>query len=149
MAPILKRITTRREYETPRRSRFRAYLEEGHSQKYAAKLALVPRTTARQWIDVEDRRTGKTRPGRPPIISDQKVEEMIKWFTGYFNRRAMPLQEIARLHGIKACDNTILAAFARHGYHHHIPDCKPFLSEHAKRKRYIFSIANWDRPKEY
>jgi hypothetical protein len=61
----------------------------------------------------------------------------------------MPLQEIVRLHSIKACNDTILAAFARHGYHHHIPDCKPFLSQHAKRKRYIFSIANWDRPKEY
>jgi hypothetical protein len=69
--------------------------------------------------------------------------------TGHFDRRTMPLQEIARLHGIKACDDTILAAFARHGYHHHIPDYKPFLSEATKRKRYTFSIANWDRPKEY
>lgn len=35
MACISKRSTRRREYETPLRSRFRAYLEEGHSQKYA------------------------------------------------------------------------------------------------------------------
>ncbi len=69
--------------------------------------------------------------------------------TGHFDRRAMPLQEIAREHGIKASNNTILAALARRGYHHHIPDCKPFLSEPAKRKRWTFSIANWDRPKEY
>jgi hypothetical protein len=74
---------------------------------------------------------------------------MIRWMTGHFDRRAMPLQEIAREHGIKASDNTILAAFARHGYHHHLPDCKPFLSEATKRKRWTFSIENWDRGKEY
>jgi len=62
----------------------------------------------------------------------------------------MPLQEIARIHGIqKVTDKTILAAFARHGYHHHVPDCKPFLSEPSRLKRWTFSIANWDRPKEY
>jgi hypothetical protein len=70
--------------------------------------------------------------------------------TGHFNQRALPLQEIARLHGIKECsDKTILAAFARHGYHHHIPDCKPFLSEATKRKQWTFSVSYWDRPKEY
>jgi hypothetical protein len=55
--------------------------------------------------------------------------------TGYFDRRALPLQEIARAHGIKASNNTILATFARRGYHHYIPDYKPFLSEATKRKR--------------
>lgn len=69
--------------------------------------------------------------------------------TGHFDRRAMPLQEIAKIHGIKAHNDTILAAFARHGYHYHIPDCKPFLSKSARLKRWTFSIANWDRPKEY
>jgi hypothetical protein len=64
--------------------------------------------------------------------------------TGHFDWRALPLQEIARIHGIKASDKTILAAFACHGYHHHIPDCKPFLLELAKRKQWTFSIANWD-----
>src|SRR4030088_2049642 len=61
----------------------------------------------------------------------------------------MPLQDIAREHGIEASDKTILAAFARYGYHHHIPDCKPFLSEEHRRKRCIFLIENWDRTKEY
>jgi len=144
-----KRITARREHETPRRSRFRAYLEEGHTQKQAAQLAQVPRTTAREWIFTGDRRTGKERAGRPPIISDAKVEEMIKWMTGHFDRRAMPLQKIAREHGIKASNNTIPAAFARHGYHHHVADYKPFLSEATRRKRWTFSIENWDRGKEY
>jgi hypothetical protein len=69
--------------------------------------------------------------------------------TGHFNQRALPLQEIAKIYKIKASDTTILAAFARYRYHHYIPNCKPFLSQATKLKRYTFSIANWDRPKEY
>jgi transposase len=147
----VKRKTARKEHETPRRVRFRCLVEQGFSHSEAARQAKVERTTAIRWLHKRpsDRRTGKTRPGRPPIVSDSKVEEIIKWMTGHFDRRALPLQEIARIHGIKASDKTILAAFARHGYHHHIPDCKPFLSEATKRKRWTFSIANWDRPKEY
>jgi hypothetical protein len=61
----------------------------------------------------------------------------------------MLLQEIAHKHNIKASNKTILAAFARHGYHHYVSDCKPFLSESTRLKRWTFSIANWDRPKEY
>lgn len=147
----VKRKTARREHETPRRARFRSYIEEGHSHSEAARLAKVPRTTALRWITQRpsDRRTGKTRPGRPSLISDEKVEEIIAWMTGHFDRRTMPLQKIAEVHGIKASDDTILAAFARFGYHHHIPDCKPFLSNGNKLKRWTFSIENWDRPKEY
>jgi hypothetical protein len=77
------------------------------------------------------------------------VEEIIKWMTGYFDRRAMPLQQIAETFDIQATDKTILAAFARFGYHHHIPDCKSFLTEEHRLKRWSFSIANWDRTKEY
>jgi len=64
--------------------------------------------------------------------------------TGHFDQRALPLQEITRAHGIKASNNTILAAFACHGYYHYLPDCKPFLSEATKRKRWTFLITNWD-----
>jgi len=141
------RKTLRKEHDTPKRSRFRCLLEQGYSQRDAARLLDLTRGTASKWVS--DRRTGKGRTGRPPIISDEKVEEIAQWMTSHFDRRALPLQEIARAHGIKASNNTILAAFARRGYHHHIPDCKPFLSEATKRKRWTFSIENWDRGKEY
>jgi hypothetical protein len=87
--PIRK--TSWREYETPRRSRFRAYLEEGHSVARAAQLAEVPRSTIRGWISIGDRRPGKERPGRPSIISNEKMKEIAEWMTGHFDRRAMPL----------------------------------------------------------
>ncbi len=61
----------------------------------------------------------------------------------------MPLEEITREHGIKAANKMILAAFACHGYHHHVPNYKPFLSETTNQTRYTFLIANWDWPKEY
>jgi transposase len=150
MAPVPKRKTTRKEHETPRRVRFRFLVEQGETQAEAARILGLPRGTAKKWIKQHnsDRRTGK-RTGRPPIISDEKIKEIIKWMTGYYERRTMPLQEIAKAHNIKACNNTILAAFARYGYHYHTPDCKPFLSKATKLKRWTFSIANWDRPKEY
>jgi transposase len=149
MGYVKPRITARREHETPKRARFKCLIEQGYSQRDAAQRLNLSRGTVAKWPSQSDRRTGKGRTGRPPIIPDEKVEEIIKWMTGHFDRRAMPLQEIAKIHGIKAHNDTILAAFARYGYYHHIPDCKPFLSESTRQKRWIFLIANWDRPKEY
>ncbi|KAH8749253.1 hypothetical protein F5882DRAFT_421541 [Hyaloscypha sp. PMI_1271] len=94
MACTPKRKTSRREYETPRRSRFRAYLKEGHLTSRAAHLA-------------------KEQPSRPLIISDEKMKEITKWITGYFNRRAMPLRQITEVFDIKATNKTLLNAFAR------------------------------------
>jgi len=51
--PIRK--TSRREYEMPRRSRFRVYLKEGHSVARATQLTEVPRSTIRGWISTGDR----------------------------------------------------------------------------------------------
>jgi transposase len=135
MACTLKRKTLLREYKTPQRSRFRAYLKEGHSKSRAAHLAKVPQSTTRGWVTTGDRRTGKERPGRPLIISNEKMREITKWMTGYFKQRAMPLWQIANIFDIKASVNTLLAAFARFGYYYHIPNCKPFLSEEHRLKR--------------
>jgi hypothetical protein len=67
----------------------------------------------------------------------------------HYDRRVLSLQEIANAHGIKACDNTIAAVFARFGYHYLIPGSKPFLSKATKLKQWTFSIQHWDGPKEY
>lgn len=150
MGYVKPRKTARREYPTPKRSRFFGLIEAGHSHHEAARLAKVHHSTALSWLkQPADRRIGRGRPGRPPKISDKQVEEMIQWITGHFNRRALPIQEIAKAHNIEACDDTILAAFARHGYHYHTPDSKPFLSAATKLKRWTFSIAHWDKSKEY
>ncbi len=134
-----KRKTACKEHDTPRRSRFRCLIEQGFSQRDATRQVKAARSTAQKWLS--DRRPPK-RKGMPPTISNAKVEEMIKWITGHFTRRAMPLQDIAKEHGIKASDRTILAAFGRYRYYHHIPDYKPFLNTATQLKRYTFSIAN-------
>ena len=134
MGYVKPRITARREHETPRRLRFRGLIEQGYSQRHAAQVLNLSRGTASKWLSKTDRRT--KRPGRPPIISDKKVEEIVNWMTGHFHRRALPLQEIAYIYGITdATNKTILAAFARHGYHYYVPDCKPFLSDKTRSKR--------------
>ena len=148
--PVLRRRHAK-SMKLPSEYDFDSWLNLGVAKAALPKLA---RGTAKRWVHERnsDRRTWRQttcKLGRPLTISDEKVIKMIEWMTGHFDWRSMPLQEIAHIHGIKACDNTILAAFERHGYHHYMPDCKPFLSESAKKKRYAFSIANLDRPKEY
>jgi transposase-like protein len=69
------RKTLRKEHDTPKRSRFRCLLEQGYSQRDAARQLDLVRGTVSKWVS--DRRIGKGRTGRPPIILDEKVEEMI------------------------------------------------------------------------
>ena len=71
--------TARREHETLKRVRFRYLVEQGETPAEAARILGLPRGTAKKWINRRnsDRRTGK-RTGRPLIISDKKVEEIIK-----------------------------------------------------------------------
>lgn len=61
----------------------------------------------------------------------------------------MSWKQICEKFNLDCCDNTLLKALIRHGYHYHFPDCKPFISKANKLKRWSFSIANWDRSKEY
>jgi transposase len=69
------RKTLRKEHDTPKRSRFRCLLEQGYSQRDAARRLNLTRGTASKWVS--DRRTGKGRTGKPPLISNEKVEEII------------------------------------------------------------------------
>lgn len=66
------RKTLRKEHETPKRSRFRGLLEQGYSQRDAARRLNLIRGTASKWVS--NRHTGKGRTSRPPIILDEKVE---------------------------------------------------------------------------
>jgi len=68
-------------------------------------------------------------------MSDEKIKEIIDWFTGHFDRRSYSLPEIRKQFNLDCCDNTLLAAFACHGYYYHVPDCKHFISKKNKLKR--------------
>lgn len=77
MGYIKPRITARREHDTPKRARFKCLIEQGLSQREAARRLGLSRNTAAKWPSRTDRRTGRGRTGRPPIIPDEKVEEIV------------------------------------------------------------------------
>ena len=120
-------------HETPTRVRFKTLLSKGYSQRAAAQKLDIPRSSARYFINKPDRQAKP--PGTLPIISDQKIQEIVKWFTGHFDRRQFTLTQICEHLNLNCSDKTLLRAFERHGYHYHVPDCKLFLSKENKLKR--------------
>jgi transposase len=120
-------------WDTPRRVRYKTLVYSGYSQRHAAELVGAPESTARYWLKRPDR---VQKPcGTKPKISNQKVQEIIDWFTGHYDRRILSLKEIREQFNLDCYDNTLLAVFARLGYHYHVPDCKPFLSKQNRLKR--------------
>ena len=134
-------------WDTPRRVQFKTLIKKSYSQSHAAEKLQVPRSTARYWLKRPDR--VQKPPGALPKISDRKIQEIIDWFTDHYDRRISCLKAIREQFDLDCCNNTLLAAFARKGYHYHTPDCKPFLLKANKLKRFTFSIANWDRGVDY
>ncbi|KAG4429843.1 hypothetical protein IFR05_014675 [Cadophora sp. M221] len=108
-------------HETPTRVRFKTLLKEGYSQRAAASKLGIPRSSAQYFLDKPNQQAKP--PGAPSIISDAQIEEIIKWFTGHFNRRQLSLQQIREQFKLNYYDNTLLRAFKQHGYHYHTPDC--------------------------
>jgi transposase len=134
-------------YETPISVRFKTILNEGYSIRSAARKLGIPRSSARYFINKPDRQAKP--PGTSSIISEEQVHKIIKWFTSHFNHRNLTLRQIRKQFHLDYCDRTLLRTFTRYDYYYHAPDCKPFLSEENKRKRWTLAIFNWDRSKEY
>ena len=132
---------------TPRRVRFKTLVDTGYSQRHAAELLHIPRSTAQSWLKKPDRI--QKPPGAKPKISSQQVQEIINWFTGHYDRRCYSLKQIREHFHLDCYNNTLLAAFVRYGYYYYVLDYKPFISQKNKLKRWAFSIANWDRTIDY
>ena len=142
----------RHEWNTPKKARYKALIENGMSGNAAAKTLGIPQSTAWRWKHQTERRTRplSTKLGRQPIVTDDHVNKMILWITGHYNRRILPLQTIAReACSLTASHSALSRAWARWGYHYHTPDSKPFLLKEQKLKRFIFALKNWDRPLSY
>ncbi|PQE05391.1 Transposable element Tc3 transposase protein [Rutstroemia sp. NJR-2017a BBW] len=149
----------RPEYKTPKKSRFFYLLERGQTPSAAAKELEIDRTTALRWTRRYDpteperttrRRLATKKLGRPFIIKDEHINQMIQWITGHYDRRILSLETIAQeACGIKAKYSTLLRAWHRWGYHYHTPDSKPFLSIAQKLARFIFAVKHWDQAVEY
>ena len=79
-------------WDTPRRVRFKTLTNTGYSQRHATEVLQVPRSTAQYWLKRPDRVQNPC--GAKPKIPDQKIKEIIDWFTGHYNRRISSLKEI-------------------------------------------------------
>ena len=120
-------------WDTPTRVRYKTLLQTGYSGRHAAELLGIPESTGRTFLKKPDR--VRKPPGAPPKIPEQKIREIIEWFTGHYDRRISSLKKIREQFNLNCCDNTLLAAFVRLGYHYHSPDCKPFISKQNRLKR--------------
>ncbi|KAH8585644.1 hypothetical protein B0O99DRAFT_603146 [Bisporella sp. PMI_857] len=139
----------RREWRTPKKARFFGLLERGLSIPAAAKELSLDRVTAWRWtkkqVPEPERRT---RPlsqnlGGSRLVTDEHINQMIPWITGYYERRVLPLQTIAQeACGITASERTLRRAWARWGYYHHTSDSKPFFTKDQKLRRFLFAVKN-------
>jgi transposase len=102
-------------WDTPRRDRFKTLVQARYSLRYAAELVFASKSIARYWL----RRPNRVQkpPGAKPKIPDEKVQEIIDWFTGYYNRRTSYLKAIREQFNLDYCDNTLLATLTRKGYY--------------------------------
>jgi transposase len=132
--------TARTEHDTPRRAKYLGLIDVGFSQRKAAAACGLALTTAQKWLKKGPRRGGKTRVGRPRALGDEKMKEIIEWMDGHHSRRIMSMREIIDHHELMVSERTLTRAFDRHGYHYHPPDCKPYLSDEQKKRRYEFAL---------
>lgn len=140
----------RHEWATPKKSRFFGLVERGIPKQKAAKELSLAKSTACKWTSDRKTRPLSLKLGRPRLITDDHINQMILWITGHYDRRILPLETIAKeACGIKASYRTLIRAWSRSGYHHHTPDSKPFLTRDQKLRRYTFAVKNWDRPISY
>src|SRR5258708_709769 len=86
--------TSRMEYTTPKKARFRALVESaGWSQTRAAHEVGISQPTGSRWLkETQERCTG--RPGRPRKLDDSTFKKISDWFTGYYKHRVQSLQDI-------------------------------------------------------
>jgi hypothetical protein len=70
------------------------------------------------------------------------MEEIIDWMDGHYSRRTMSMRDIIQALNLHVSESTMTRAFARHGYHFHVPETKPYLSDEQKARRYEFAKAH-------
>ena len=143
--------TSRVEHQTPKKARFKALVEDaGWKQERAAKKLKLPQSTATKWLKQEDdRRTGKTREGRPRLINDKMLDKIEKWFEGFYDHRVKNLDDIIKHFKLECSTTTLLRALDRRGYHKHTPEMKEWIPPKTKEKRFCFAKKHKKKKKAY
>jgi len=95
----------RPEYKTPKKSRFFYLLEQGKNIPATARELKVNLSTAWRWTrrfytdepKCTTRKRLAVKPlGRPHIVTDEHIKQMIQWITGHYDRRILPLETITK-----------------------------------------------------
>jgi transposase len=139
--------TDRIEFATPKKARFRALVKDtGWSQSSAAIKVGISQATGSRWLrQAEERRTGRSRTGRPRKLTPQILEEIDKWFTGHYDHRIQSLQDI-----IKDCSPaTLWRALNKQGFHKHTPELKVWIGPKAREQRLEFALKHQNKSKSY
>lgn len=143
--------TLRIEYSTPKKARFRALVEDaGWSGCKAAAYLGLPQSTASCWLKQPvERRTGKTRPGRPRILSQEKLDKIETWFSGFYKYCIMLLQDIIKQFKLECLPSTLLCTLNKRGFHSYVPELKDWLLSKNNEEQLQFATAIVKKPRSF
>ena len=146
----------RREWDTPKKARAKFLLEQGYGPRAAARELerMYGKSPSHSQISrwskqITDRRTGTQRSGRPHVISSEQMQRMIDSLERHYSQRTKDIRDIAAEFGVVASQCTLERAWAAAGYHHHIPDTKPFLSAKQKKARLDWCLEHQAKGSDY
>lgn len=81
------------------------------------------------------RATPKKRPGRPPVLTQAQVEELVEFVYASSTNRRMSFEKLAEVLDFGVKKQAIRAALLREGFHRRIAMRKPPISERNQQKR--------------
>lgn len=114
--------------------------DAGMSGRAIAKKLDIPRTTIQDMLNSNSSRRPPTTRQRPPILSDEKIDNMIEIVTTNYHTRTLPWCALAKAVDRDDCsDDTIRRAMHKRGYFK-CKACKhPYISPVAATKRLFWT----------
>lgn len=130
------------EWPTPQRARVISLALDCHLGASAiSKITGVPPDSVDDILASNSaRRPGKDREGRPPVLTDKQIDEVIKYLGHNFHHRALPWKNLAAECHLDCSTRTLQRALAKRGYHKCVACPKPFISESARQQRLEFIV---------
>ncbi len=128
------------EWPTPTRSRVitLAY-DAAISINAISGITGVPKSSVRDIVNSGSvRRPGHDRPGRPPVLSPEQVDNVIDYLGHNFEHRKLSWRGLVSECNLDCSPYTLKAHLAERGFHKCVACPKPFISESARQQRLLF-----------
>lgn len=108
--------------------------------------------TGATWRQVQYATTHTTTPrrrsGRPPILTESQIEELIDFIRASRENRRMPYRKVAQLMDFGVSEHVIRTALESRGFHRRIAMRKPPISETNRQRRLNWAIEHKDWTQE-